>query len=227
MKETEEDNFIDKFEYEPDITFKFKIEICHSCIAKVHVDIYADDEKAGYAELLMVNMFTVHELDINLWDMFDSFSFKYMEYVDLLFEPNGDIKESIGKEFDMYEDWCPNWWLTGFGIGFSFVVYPKYRGNRIAEKLNFELCTLFKFDFIVVKPFPLQFEAFRENEGKKRKREIGFDEKKMPFEKAREKLFSYYEKCGMVRLEGAPDYMFLIPERSTKLIHRNSDRIDF
>ncbi len=204
-------SFTYKMEHIGDTPFimKLHVEIEGSAIDyKKNKAIY---DKAGYADLIVLNMRNAMMAGENMWEAIDETSINFIEYGDLLFERNGEFKEKIFNAIEELYHYRPFYSMEDImtvAIGERLVIYPEWRGNGATKQLNRELALTFNFDILVVKPFPLQHEIRTVKEDC-----LGYTDDEKDFEKHSRKLKNYYVKhCGMTRLPGIKDYLFMFPQ---------------
>lgn len=208
-----------------DVDFSFAYKMNHigetPFITELHVEIEgsATDrktnkdvfDKAGYANLIVLNIRNAMLTGYNMWEAIDGTSINYIEYGDLLFNRNGEFNEKILKAIEKHFHYPPFYSMEDVmtvAIGERLVIYPKWRGNGATKQLNRELALTFNFDMLVVKPFPLQHEARSVKENN-----LGYTSDEKDFDKHSRKLKNYYIKhCGMTRLPGIKDYLFMFPQ---------------
>ena len=208
-----------------DVDFSFAYKMNHigetPFITELHVEIKGSatdrktDEyifdKAGYADLIILNIRNATLAGYNMWEAVDGTSINYIEYGDLLFNRNGEFNEKILKAIEKFFHYRPFYSMEDFmtvAIGERLVIYPEWRGHDATKQLNRELTLTFNFDMLIVKPFPLQheFKAVKEDS-------IGYSSDEKDFDTHSRKLKNYYVKhCGMITLPGIKDYLFMFPQ---------------
>lgn len=213
QKEKAEFSFSYKMEHFPGVPF----------IMKLHVDIegWKDNEdddfeskKAGYADILILNMKNANLAGENMWELIDDTSINYLEYGDLLFDEDGEYSEkfleAIKKKFNKPNKLSGHVFPEDFAsiaIGYRISVLPEWRGLGVSKQLFQDLAINFSFDMFVARPFPLQHEArFVEKDC------LGLS-KETNFRSDLKKLKDHYMSCGMNMLPGIKDYLFLFPQR--------------
>ena len=202
--------------------FEHTVNKIHTYVSEIGTKIIAHRrtkkgyvaEDAGHAELLLINIYKCYQYRVNPWELFDSLSLNVHEIGDTLFTKYGELRKNISEAIS-YGMLVFTENLSTIIIGNHLAVRPKFRGQEIARQLNCNLVSVFHFDLLVTKPFPLQYEA----DGNPADYE-GYDDS-IPFEKARKKLVKYYkEKCGMTSIRGIKKFLFLLPHNPNPVLDK-------